>query len=249
MPGSIKVVSKAVAVLEHLAQRGALNAADLSEQLSEPRPSVYRLLETLELHDLVERTERRGYFELGPKVLNLAATVMEGYDHLIAVARPVMERLNDGTGQTVFLCVRRGLDALCVERINGQLVQLMVLPVGGSIPLHGGSIARALLAFEPKSLWEEFVADGPLKQFTEMTPTTKQELFRQLEEARTHGLVISDSDVIPGIASIGAPILGSSGAVHGSISVSGPRPLVLGDEVRAIEEKVLTSAAEIANGL
>ena len=61
-------------------------------------------------------------------------------------ALPHMEHLHDMTGETVFLCVRRGLRAVCIERIEGSHVVSLALRLGGSLPLHAGAAPRALLA-------------------------------------------------------------------------------------------------------
>ncbi|MEV4671479.1 MULTISPECIES: IclR family transcriptional regulator [Actinomadura] len=244
--GSVKVLTKAVAVLDALAEAGELTPAQLSERLGEPRGTLYRVLAALEEHDLVQAGARRGGYQLGLHLFTLGNAVARRFGDERAAALPAMERLNDATRQTVFLTVRRGFDALCVERIDGQQVGVMILPVGGTIPLHGGANARALLAFEPEEFWRRYAEHAPLTAFTPATETTPDGLYRQLRETRDAGYSLSDQDVIPGIASIGAPVFDHEDRVRASISLSGPRPAVLEssfeDNVRLVRE----AAAEIS---
>ena len=141
-----------------------------------------------------------------------------------------MERVHEETEETVFLCIRRGHEAVCIERIDGRWVQSMALRLGGSLPLHVGAAPRVLLAFEPREFWEEYVrADGGLEPFTRRTPVPKTALFRALEEVRDRWLSISDEDVVVGMAAVGAPIFDHRGRVCAALSMSGPRPAILGD--------------------
>jgi len=245
----VKVLSKAVAVLDVLARERELTPAELAERLDEPRSTLYRVIAALEEHDLVQPGGRRGSFQLGLRLFTLGSAVARRFDDVRAAALPAMERLHERTGQTVFLTVRRGFEALCVERLDGDLVGVMILPVGGTVPLHGGANARALLAFEPPELWEEYLDAGPLERFTPSTETTRSGLTGQLRKIRDDGYSISDQDVIPGIASIGAPVFDHEQRVRASISLSGPQVMVLGDHAEENVALVRDAAAAISRQL
>lgn len=236
------MLGKAVAALRALAE-GESTPADLSIRLGEPRSTVYRLLGALQDDGLVEPGSRPGTYQLGLGLFSLGSAVARRFADLRTAALPAMEGLHEATRQTVFLVVRRGMSALCVERLDGELVVAMILAVGGTIPLHGGANARALLAFEPREVWEEFVAEGPLHRFTPATRTSRQELFDQLTVIREDGYSVSEEDVIPGIASIGVPVFDHTGRVRAAISLSGPTPAVLGSS-RAESVRAVCSAAQ-----
>ena len=92
----------------------------------------------------------RGTYRLSLKLFDLGSTVLDRFDER-ASALPVMQRLHDETGPTVFLCVRRGLEAVCIERIDGARVTLLELRLGGSLPLHLGAAPRRLLRSSPRA--------------------------------------------------------------------------------------------------
>ncbi|GAA4053831.1 IclR family transcriptional regulator [Actinomadura miaoliensis] len=201
----MKVLTKAVAVLDALAEGGEMTPAQLSERLGEPRGTLYRVLAALEEHDLVQAGARRGGYQLGLHLFTLGNAVARRFGDERAAALPVMERLN-----------------------------------GGTIPLHGGANARALLAFEPEEFWRRYAEHAPLTAFTPETETSPDGLYRQLRETRDGGYSLSDQDVIPGIASIGAPVFDHENRIRASISLSGPRPAVLEscfeEDVRLVRE-------------
>src|SRR4051794_7265246 len=157
--GSVAVLGKAMALLDRIAEEGEATPARLAELTGEPRSTVYRLLASLQQLELVEPGPRRGTFVLGLKLFRLGRSVVSRFDERQA-ALPVMERIHDEMGENTFLCVRRGYNAVCIERIDGTRVTLLALSLGGSLPLHAGGASRALLAFEPESFWEEYLDRG-----------------------------------------------------------------------------------------
>jgi DNA-binding IclR family transcriptional regulator len=241
-PESLGVIAKASALLDQLAE-GESTAARLSEALGEPRTTVYRLIRTLIDVGFVEPGQKRGTYRLGLRLFRLGGAVVERFDERQA-ALPHMEHLNEVTGETVFLCVRRGMQAVCIERIEGSQVVSLALRLGGSLPLHAGAAPRALLAAEPRSVWEQYCESvGELEALTPATPRTRADLFRELEQVRRLGYSVSDEDVTVGIAALGAPIRDVGGAVTAAISISGVRPAILGGRAGEMIALV-TSAAE-----
>src|SRR5262249_61371491 len=94
---------------------------------------------------MVEAGSRSGTYRLGWRLLRLGSAVIERLDERQA-ALPVMERIHEGTGETVFLCVRRGDDAVCIGRLDGLRVQSLALRLGGAVPDPLGSRPRAVPA-------------------------------------------------------------------------------------------------------
>src|SRR5213079_2064196 len=209
----VRSLAKAVLLLEALADEREATPRQLSERVHEPRTTVYRLLTGLQALDMVEGGSRPGTYRLGWRLLRLGSAVIERLDERQA-ALPVMERIHERTGETVFLCVRRGDDAVCIERLDGLRVQSLVLRLGGSLPLHLGAGPRVLLAWEPREEWEAYVARRPLEAITEKTPVTQKALFEELERSLEQGYAVSDEDVTPGIASLGAPVFDYTGRIR-----------------------------------
>jgi DNA-binding IclR family transcriptional regulator len=244
----VQVVAKVGALLDCLAEAGETTASDLADRMSEPRSTVYRLLATLQPLDLVEPGSRRGTYRLGLGLLRLGSAVVARFDERRA-ALPVMERIHQQTGETVFLCIRRGFDAVCIERLDGQRVQSLALQLGGSLPLHAGAAPRVLLAFEPESVWEEYLGERPLESFTPTTPVTREALRTSLARVREDGYAVSDEDVTLGIAALGAPIFDYRGTLRAALSISGVRPAILGEREEAMTQLMRESAEAISRAL
>ncbi|HST19388.1 MAG TPA: IclR family transcriptional regulator [Gaiellaceae bacterium] len=160
-----------------------------------------------------------------------------------------MERIHERVGETVFLLVRRERSAVCIERLEGLRVQSLALRLGGSLPLHAGAGPRVLLAWEPVDEWETYVDDGALETHIGETPTTRLALFRELNATLKRGYAVSDEDVTPGIASLGAPIFDYTGGVRAALSIGGMKSLVLGADRDEFVRLLVDGAREISRAL
>jgi len=245
----VRSLAKAVLLLEALVDGTDSTPRELAERLGEPRTTVYRLLTGLEALDLVERGERPGTWRLGLRLVRLGSAATERLDERRA-ALPWMERIHEATGETVFLCLRRGDQAVCVERIDGLRVQSIALRLGGSLPLHAGAGPRTLLAWEPREEWAAFYErQRPLERFTEETATTWAELTDALEQIVADGYAVSDEDVTPGIGSLGAPVFDYTGRIRAALSIGGMRQLLLADMRVEALSLLLEGAREISAAL
>jgi DNA-binding IclR family transcriptional regulator len=242
------LLMKADRLLELLAEQGERPIAALIDELDEPRTSVYRLLESMQELGWVEPGLQKGHYRLGMKIFRLGATVPARMNEREA-ALPEMEKLHQATGETVFLCVRRELEAVCIERIDGARVQILELRLGGRLPLHCGAAPRALLAFADDSVLDEYLYRAPLTTYTRKTPNTPALVRETLAADREAGLVISDEDVTLGIAGIAAPIYDHTGQVHAAISIAGVVPAILGEDRNHNETLVRDAALAISRSL
>jgi DNA-binding IclR family transcriptional regulator len=245
---SVLVLGKAMAILDQLSLQGELTPTRISELIGEPRSTIYRLLSSLQQADMVEPGTVRGSYRLGFKLFRLGSAVINRFDvrHL---ALPSMESLHQETGETVYLFVRRGFESVCIERLEGRYVQIISARVGDSLPLYVGGSPRVLLAYEPDAFWQECLEHGEMHAFTPRTPTTQAEVLALLQEIRTNGYSISDEDITPGIASIGAPIFDYTGGIRAAISLGGIRSVVLGEAREEMINKVVTCACQISHKL
>jgi DNA-binding IclR family transcriptional regulator len=242
----VKVLGKAARLLRLLADHPDSAVPALAVLLGEPRPTVYRLIQDLAVLDYVEEGPRPGTYRLGLELFRLGSLVALHFDARQAAA-PVLNEIHTALEETVDLVIRRGHEAVCIERVEGLRIRSMALQLGGSLPLHLGAGPRVLLAFQPREYWDEYFADVKLEPRTPLTPTTKAAHLALLEEARHLGYAISDEDVTVGISSVGAPIFDHTGETHAAISVGGLRAAILGDVrgQRAVQ-LVTAGAAEIS---
>jgi|1185.fasta_scaffold55402_2 DNA-binding IclR family transcriptional regulator len=224
--GGLELISKAGAVLDILEQHKEASAADLAAALGEPLSSVYRLLQSLTATGWVDRGSRRGAYRLGLSLMTIGGLVEDHLD-IRDASLPSLRELVDATKATSFLCVRRGARAVCLERIEGYAVQSLAMLLGGSLPLYAGAAPRALLAFLPVAEQSAILKDTSQQLLDDPPRPDDKDIIADIARIRAAGYSVSDGDVTPGIASLGAPVFNHRGEVQGALSLSGLRGQVL----------------------
>jgi DNA-binding IclR family transcriptional regulator len=224
--GGLELSSKAGAVLDILEQHKEASAADLAAVLGEPLSSVYRLLQSLTTTGWVDRGSRRGAYRLGLSLMTIGGLVEDHLD-IRDASLPSLRELVDATNVTSFLCVRRGPRAVCLERIEGYAVQSLAMLLGGSLPLYAGAAPRALLAFLPVAEQSAILKDTSQQLRDDPPRPDDQDIIADIARIRAAGYSVSDGDVTPGIAALGAPVFNHRGEVQGALSLSGLRGQVL----------------------
>ena len=250
--GSIK---KAAVVLDLLSQHDELTIADIAKRSDQPRSSVYRLISSMTDVGFVEPGTERGRVRLGSSVFELARAAGRRYD-IRRVSGPVLRRLREEVGVSVYLCVREGYQARCVAYVAGEGADMLTMRTGTAMPLHLGAAAKLLLAYAGPEFWERYLAhvdfgdEGLPKDMKgdlarRMTPQL-QDLEREMEEIRVASLSVSDNDVVLGVASLGVPVRDSTGAVVAAISIGGPASWVMGDHHRANTNALRRASYELS---
>ena len=110
---SIGAVSKALVLLDALADHRSLSLGDAAEAAGASKSSAYRLLATLEAAGLAERLPEGGY-RAGAGAIRWASQLLGQLD-VRTVAEPTLRRLRDETGETVNLAVLRDTSLIYVE--------------------------------------------------------------------------------------------------------------------------------------
>ena len=216
-----------------------LPVGEVAEILELPRSTAYRYVAALKAHGLVEESpDKRGY-RLGPRILELAATMSR--KPLRDLALPYMERVARETGETVILCALRGHVGVCLEKVDGHHALRVAHELGDTYPLHAGSTGKAILAFLEPEVQDAIIADVGLQRFTATTITDEARLKVDLAKVRQLNFAESEGEAIEETHGIAVPIFAPSGGILASIGISAPTYRARGeDRVRLI--KILSDA-------
>ena len=201
----IGVLDKATAVLNAL-EPGPATLAQLVAATGLPRPTAHRIATALEYHRLLAR-DSKGRFALGPRLVELSTAA--GEDRLLTAAGPILAALRDHTGESAQLFRRHGSQRICVAAAERPMGLRDSIPTGSTMTMNAGSAAQILLAWEDADRMRRGLKDA---EFTALT----------LSGVRRRGWSQSVGEREPGVASVSAPVFGSTGRVVAAISISGP---------------------------
>lgn len=244
--GPVQSVDRALTVLSLLAKYGELGVTELSNELGVHKSTAFRLVSTLEAHDLVEQVSDRGKFRLGVGVLRLAGATTVRLD-LVQESRPVTMRLAQVVGETVNVAVLSGHEALYLDQVQGPSSLALHNWAGQRIPLHATSNGKVLLAFGPSGLLVEL--GDPLPRFTAGTITDPAVVAAELDDVRSRGYAVAVDELEMGLTAVAAPVTGSSGTVVASVSASGPTFRMPAERIPDVAAQVVAAASEISHRL
>lgn len=214
-------VLNALRVLEEVAVRQPVGVGELARVLALPKSSVQRALRTLHTAGWLRPVEGEyTRWALTTKALHVGRHAA-GELSLRDAAVPVMEELRRDTEETIHLMVPEGDKMVLIERLETPKPVRIVIPLGGSAPLHGSSNGKAVLAQSPVEEVERLFTEG-LHRYTDTTIVDRDELLAELAETRSRGYATNQGEWRSDIAAVAAAIMGASGRPIGSISISTP---------------------------
>src|SRR5262249_16452333 len=123
-----------------------LTVSELLRRVDLSRPTLYRLLRTLQRKQFLIASGDPQRFRLGPAVAQLSHVWTAGLD-LGAAAEPMMRRLRDETGETVALFVPQGAFRLCIAEMPSNQALSFRRRVGYPEPLPVPPTAKVILAY------------------------------------------------------------------------------------------------------
>lgn len=222
MPGmQIKVLDKAVQVIELLAKSNRkVRLKDVIEGLALNKTTALRILRALESHNLAAR-DGDGAFALGNRVLWWENCYRRNFE-LLAVVRPVLERLRDVTAETVTFSILMGERTVVIDQVVSPNVTSTRFELGSSAPLHAGASGKVILAHLDPEKQKRFLRLPHLQRLTQRTIINRMQLERELKKCRRKGFTISRGERFPNTCSVAVPVFGPNREVLGVISVIGP---------------------------
>ena len=213
-----------------------LSASELLRRVDLSRPTLYRLLKTLELRGFIVAAGEPQRFQLGPSVAHLAHVWTSGLD-LAELSQPMMRRLWEQTGETVALLVHHGWERVCVAEIPSPQPLSFKRGVGHSESVILGASGRAILAF---------VKDAASYLDGKVPPDQQPAYLEGLVRIREAGYAISRDELIKGAVAMAVPFSTAAGKVIGSLAVYGPSARLDDVRVRQIVALLLDASRELS---
>ncbi len=239
-------VPRTFAVLRHLAGADGkgLRLKDVADAVGLPHPTTHRLLTSLMTEGMVERLPGTKLYRLGLDLFALAARAGNPMN-LRELCRPALLRLTGSLGETIFLLVRSGFDAVCIDRTSGLLpIRSFTGDIGGSVMLGIGQGSMAILAHLTSGEQDEVIRYNlpRMRGFAGF-----DEAFLRTEIVRVRKLGFSDGaqGLIPGMAGLGVPILDPDGRAVAALSVGSTTDRMTPERNAVIAEILMNEARQI----
>jgi DNA-binding IclR family transcriptional regulator len=195
---------------------------------------------------MVARAAPGRSYRLGPRTIQLGALAQRSTD-LLSAARPELERLAIGAGETASLEVLAGSEILVLAEARGRRQGSWVEFVGARWPAHAAATGKVLLAAaqaDRNPIWRQYatLARQGLPRHTRRTITSLPRLEQALRRVRRQGFAEALEELEPGYIAYGAPVENHLGAVVAALCVGGPAGRMSGER-RPVLLRMLRDAA------
>jgi IclR family acetate operon transcriptional repressor len=221
MSEGMRTVLSAFRVLEEVAFTQPAGVGELSRKLRMPKSSVQRALRTLWTAGWIrpDSTETTRWV-LTTRALQIGRQAIPDLGVRDA-ALPIMRELRKETGETSHLMVLQENRAVLIERVETEHPIRAVIELGSTVPLHGSSNGKAMLAYRTD---EEVraILGGRLERHTDKTIVDWDEFRAELARVRKRGYATNVGEWRADISAVASPIFDHLGRTSASLSVSAP---------------------------
>lgn len=193
--------------------------SDIASGLGLPRTSVYRILNSLEMHGMVRRGGD-GQYRLGQRILALANRVRDAAASvdISAIAGTHLSRIAAETGYSVKLSTLDADGVLVVAVAQGKREYALSVTPGQKLPVHAGAAAKLLLAHASEADREMWLA-RPLKAFTRYSLIKPARLRSELQKILRTGWAFDRGESTLGICAFAAPVYDGKGRLVAALSI------------------------------
>lgn len=246
-PAGVKVLHKALDILDDLRQTPeGRSLADISTGSGMPKPTVYRILATLETRGYVDRVNGSGY-RVSRKLFDEPRD--EGLQEcLTRVARPIMVELGAQCRETVNLGVLDGGEVLVIETVESQQAVRMTSKIGNRRYPHSTALGKIFLAALTEREMLRLIRAKGMPKFTPATIVKERDLIVELERVRTQGYAMDNMENEPDGRCIAAPIMLPDRTVVAALSISGPLPRMTQARAKSMLKPLTAACRAIAAG-
>lgn len=238
---NVRAVNRALDVLlAFTSDDYELTAGELLRRVELSRPTLYRLLYTLETKGFISSVGEPQRFRLGPAVARLSHVWNATLD-VAVVAEPFMRRLWLETRETVALFIEQGDLRLCLAEMPSPQPLNFKRGVGYTERIARGASGRAILAFTPE-------VDARLERYADELKMNLKKLRAALEEARSQGFSVSRDELIEGAVAVAVPFFDGKG-IAGSLAIFGPAARLGEKRIADLGQRMMAEAAHLSRAL
>lgn len=242
-----QTISRAVRALQIVAAHApdGVRLVDVAETLGLPRPTAHRLLKVLTVEGLLRQADRSRRYTLGPLLFELGISATHQFN-VKEICQPICDWLAEQTGDTTFLFLRSGHDAVCLSRTQGPYpIQTPSVPLGSRQPLGVSAGGLALLAALPEHEIEP-VIKAVAPRLGAYGDLDTDELLELVGRTRIEGHAVTANRAAPGVRAVSLPIYNASHSPIAAVAVATTLSRMTNERIRdIILPKLKTAAREI----
>jgi len=212
-----------------------MGVTDLACELDLPKPTVYRILSTMESGGFVQQSTN-GKYRLGFRLAELGLLALNQIS-LRREALPYLRELIEECQETVDLAVFEGGEMVYLEVIESPQPVKIAARAGRRLPAHCTASGKAYLAYASDEVVAEALSRG-MECYTPSTIDDPEDFLEELRLVRERGYSVSEEEYEVGIKAVAAPVMGREGQPVAVIAIAGPAYRLPEERVAELGEAV-----------
>ncbi|MCU4363211.1 MULTISPECIES: IclR family transcriptional regulator [Acinetobacter] len=215
---------------------------DLAVDLDIPKPSIHRLLQTLEQERFL-KCDTYGGFVVGDRTYKWLMSIWEQESRKIE-RLAILQKLSDQIGETCGIAILSENQMLYTDRVQTNWPLQVYLPVGSTVPLWCSSSGKLFLSFLEPIQRKRILSQLPITQMTKNTMIDIDQLDMHLAEIFEKKLGSDNEEFIAGMVACSVPIL-KDGNIIACLYVHAPTIRKSLEELQAFEPLLREAATAL----
>jgi DNA-binding IclR family transcriptional regulator len=237
-------ITRVLEIIEAVARaQRPMSAADLSEQLGIPKPSIHRLLAQLE-GDGYLQSNMRGLLVPGDRLHEVALGVLYS-GRFKAPRQAILQRLTATIGETCGIAIPNGTEMIYYDRVQTERPLQVYLPVGSHTPAWCTSSGKLYLSSLRREQRLRIINNLPLRQFARNTLTDADALEAALLKIRADDLGTDNEEFVDGLVACAVPVKDRHGRLFACLFAHAPLIRKSLDELLSYVPLLREAAAEL----
>lgn len=216
----------------------------LTEETGFPKPTVFRMLQTLETAGLIIRQSDKRQYGTGTRLRRFAETLLLNATQ-VGTRHAVLQALVDDLGETCNITALSGNEILYLDRVETQEPLRFNLQSGSRVPIHCSASGKVLLASMPRAQRHKLLRYAPLKRLTANTITTLEELDEELKRVQSVGFAIDNEEFMSGLVCMAIAVPSAHGRSNQCVAVQAPAMRMTAEDAVALLPRLQSAAAAL----
>lgn len=243
-------IERTLQIMRLVAEKNQTGASlkEIAEMARLSKSTSHRILKALVRERFLEYQPSSQLYFLGMELFRLGSLSFEK-NSISDIARPIMQKLAEMTGDTVFFSIISGHHSVCLARVEGAYpIKALTLAVGSRRPLGVGAGSLALLAALDDAQYQ-LAFEANMEEISQYPGYDRAALEQFVKTTRTQGFALNDGRVISGMSAIGMAVRDAQGQPVGAISIAAISQRMSGGERKRRIELLRASVLQIQKTL
>jgi len=216
----VQSLERAFDIIELLSENASgMNLSEISDTLSLPASTVYRIVNDLVERGYVHKEKTRNLYKIGLRFIDLSSQYLNNLE-LKTEARPYLAELCHQVNYSVFLAIMVEDDICYIDRLDPYKTSRGYSIIGQRRSLFSTSLGKSLILDHSDGEILELIEKKGIPQYTPYTITDPQKFLMEMHESRTRGWTSDNQEDRLDFQCVGVPIYDYRKKIIASISTS-----------------------------